>query len=44
MIITALSAIVMIFAVTASNNGTIKASALWLFGTYAVITLGEAVF
>jgi POT family proton-dependent oligopeptide transporter len=41
MIITALSAIVMIFAVTASNNGTIKASALWLFGTYAVITIGE---
>lgn len=41
MVITALSAIVMIFAVMASNNGAVKASAGWLFGTYAVITVGE---
>ncbi len=41
MVITALSAIVMIFAVIASKNGAVKASAAWLFGTYAVITVGE---
>ena len=41
MIITALSAVVMIFAVIASNNGAHKVSAGWLFGTYAVITVGE---
>ena len=41
MIITALSAIVMIFAVVVSNNGAHKVSAGWLFGTYAVITVGE---
>ena len=41
MVITALSAVVMIFAVMASNNGAVKASAGWLFGTYAVITIGE---
>jgi POT family proton-dependent oligopeptide transporter len=41
MVITALSAVVMIFAVIASNNGAHKVSAAWLFGTYAVITVGE---
>jgi proton-dependent oligopeptide transporter, POT family len=41
MVITALSAVVMIFAVIASKNGAVKASAGWLFGTYAVITIGE---
>lgn len=41
MVITALSAIVMIFAVIASENEAVKASAGWLFGTYAVITVGE---
>lgn len=41
MIITALSAVIMIFAVIASNNGAHKVSAGWLFGTYAVITIGE---
>jgi len=41
MVITALSAIVMIFAVIVSNNGEQKVSASWLFGTYAVITVGE---
>jgi POT family proton-dependent oligopeptide transporter len=28
-------------AVVASGNGAVKASAAWLFGTYAVITIGE---
>jgi len=32
---------VMIFAVISSHNGANKASAGWLFGTYAVITVGE---
>lgn len=41
MVITALSAVVMIFAVIATNNGESKASVGWLFGTYAVITVGE---
>ncbi len=41
MIITALSALVMVFAVVVSNNGAEKASAGWLLGTYAVITIGE---
>lgn len=41
MVITALSAVVMIIGVIYSDNGAIKASAGWLFGTYAVITIGE---
>ena len=41
MVITALSAVVMIGATIASENGAVKASAMWLFGTYAVITVGE---
>jgi POT family proton-dependent oligopeptide transporter len=41
MVITALSALVMVFAVISSGNGSEKASAGWLFGTYAVITIGE---
>ncbi|QGY43135.1 MFS transporter [Maribellus comscasis] len=41
MVITALSAVVMILAVIVSKNGAVKASAGWLFGTYAVITVGE---
>jgi len=41
MVITALSAVVMILAVIASNNGAQKVSPAWLFGTYAVITVGE---
>ncbi len=41
MVITALSAVVMILAVIASNNGAQKVSPGWLFGTYAVITIGE---
>ncbi len=41
MIITALSALVMVGAVIYTNNASVKASGLWLFGTYAVITVGE---
>lgn len=41
LLITALSALVMVAAVMATGNGAIKASAGWLFGTYAVITVGE---
>ncbi len=41
MVITALSAIVMVGAVISAKNGEIKASAAWLFGTYGVITIGE---
>lgn len=39
--ITALSTLVMIVAVIYSDNGMIKSSALWLVGTYMVITVGE---
>ena len=39
--ITGLSTLVMIAAVYSSNNGEIKTSAMWLVGTYAVITIGE---
>ncbi len=41
LLITALSSLVMVAAVIASKNGAVKASAAWLFGTYAVITVGE---
>jgi len=39
--ITGLSTLVMITAVHFSNNGDQKVSAMWLVGTYAVITFGE---
>jgi len=39
--ISALSALVMVAAVYASNNGTEKASVLWLIASYGVITIGE---
>jgi proton-dependent oligopeptide transporter, POT family len=39
--ISALSALVMVGAVYASNNGTEKASVLWLICSYGVITIGE---
>ena len=39
--ISGLSALVMIGAVYASNNGTDKASVLWLICSYGVITIGE---
>lgn len=41
LLITALSALVMVGAVYATNGLTTKASGLWLVGSYAVITLGE---
>ncbi len=39
--ISALSALVMVGAVYASNNGTEKASVMWLIVSYGVITVGE---
>ncbi len=39
--ISALSALVMVAAVYASNNGQEKASAWWLISSYGVITIGE---
>jgi POT family proton-dependent oligopeptide transporter len=39
--ISGLSALVMVGAVYASNNGTEKASVLWLISGYGVITIGE---
>lgn len=39
--ISALSALVMVGAVYASNNGMEKASSLWLISSYGVITIGE---
>jgi POT family proton-dependent oligopeptide transporter len=39
--ISALSCLVMVGAVYASNNGGIKSSAWWFISSYAVITIGE---
>ncbi len=39
--ISALSVLVMVAAVSVSNNGAEKASVWWLLGTYGVITIGE---
>ncbi|MBA3547951.1 MAG: peptide MFS transporter [Nannocystis sp.] len=41
MFITALSTLVMIAATFATHNGDLKGSAMWLVGTYFVITIGE---
>ncbi|MCF8260366.1 MAG: peptide MFS transporter [Melioribacteraceae bacterium] len=41
MLITALSTVVMMIAVLASQNGEVKSSAFWLFLTYGVVTIGE---
>jgi POT family proton-dependent oligopeptide transporter len=41
LLISALSALVMVVAVYANNNGGEKASVLWLIGSYGVITVGE---
>ncbi|MDO5104409.1 peptide MFS transporter [Capnocytophaga sp.] len=41
MFISALSCLVMVAAVYASDNGMVKASALWLVAAYGVITVGE---
>lgn len=39
--VSALSVLVMVGAVYASNNGSEKVSVLWLMGSYGVITIGE---
>ncbi len=41
LVISALSTLVMVGAVYASMNGTMKVSPWWLVGTYGVITFGE---
>jgi len=41
LLISALSALVMVAAVYANNNGSEKASVLWLISSYGVITIGE---
>lgn len=41
LLISALSTLVMVGAVYASNNGAMKVSPLWLVGCYGVITIGE---
>lgn len=41
LLISALSALVMVGAVYTSNNGTDKASVMWLIVSYGVITIGE---
>jgi POT family proton-dependent oligopeptide transporter len=41
LLISALSALVMVAAVYANNNGGEKASVLWLVSSYGVITVGE---
>jgi POT family proton-dependent oligopeptide transporter len=41
LVITALSTLVMVMAVTVTHGGTVKGSMWWLIGTYFVITIGE---
>ena len=41
LVITALSALVMVGAVFATNDMTMKASSFWLIASYGVITIGE---
>jgi POT family proton-dependent oligopeptide transporter len=41
LLISALSCLVMVGAVYASDNGAVKSSALWFISSYAVITIGE---
>ncbi len=41
LLISAISVLVMVWAVEASDNGTVKASTGWLMATYGVITIGE---
>ncbi|MES2837414.1 MAG: peptide MFS transporter [Bacteroidota bacterium] len=41
LVISGLSTLVMVAAVYVSSNGAVKASPLWLFGCYGVITVGE---
>jgi proton-dependent oligopeptide transporter, POT family len=41
LVLTAVSALIMLLATLSCNDGATKASAWWMFGTYLVITLGE---
>ncbi len=41
LVITALSTLVMVTAVRMTHGGEIKASPMWLVGTYGIITIGE---
>lgn len=41
LLISALSVLIMVWAVHASDNGAEKASVWWLMGTYGIITIGE---
>jgi proton-dependent oligopeptide transporter, POT family len=41
LLVSALSALVMVAAVKAGNNGAEKVSVLWLFASYGVVTIGE---
>ncbi|MEJ7626595.1 MAG: peptide MFS transporter [Ferruginibacter sp.] len=41
LLISAISVLIMVWAVNASNNGTEKASVWWLIVTYGIITIGE---
>jgi POT family proton-dependent oligopeptide transporter len=41
LLISALSTLVMVFAVYCTDNGSVKASGWWLVGSYGVITVGE---
>ena len=41
LLVSALSCLVMVWAVRICGNGTIKASAWWLIATYGVVTIGE---
>jgi POT family proton-dependent oligopeptide transporter len=41
LVITALSCIVMVGAVYAAENGSVKSSAWWFISSYAVVTIGE---
>lgn len=41
LLISAISVLVMVWAVNASDNGTEKASVWWLMATYGIITIGE---
>ncbi len=41
LVLSAVAPLVMLGATLASNDGAVKASALWLFGTYGAVGLGE---
>jgi POT family proton-dependent oligopeptide transporter len=41
LLLTAIGTVIMLAATLSSNDGETKASAGWLFGTFAVVTLGE---